>query len=133
MGIEAISRGANEIYFVDNSYKAIRIINDNISKLKSLKTDFNAGYNIIKSDTASFLKKPLKIKFDIIFIDPPYKITAPEMTLIFKLLRSGNLIHKDTLLIYEYFSKRNVEDEISGLKVIKNSFFGDKIVSYLAE
>ena len=38
---------------------------------------------------------------------------------------------EDTLIIYEFFFKRKVEEEIKNLKMVKESFFGDKKVIYL--
>lgn len=54
------------------------------------------------------------------------------MNNIFNLLSDNKLIKKDGIIVYEYFFKRDVAEEIKMLKQIKNSHFGDKIVTYLA-
>jgi 16S rRNA G966 N2-methylase RsmD len=49
----------------------------------------------------------------------------------FDILAEKKIIKKDALIIYEFFFKRDVEEEIKNLKMIKESFFGDKKVIYL--
>ena len=65
LGFEALSQGANKVYFVDNNNKAIKVINDNNTKLGNLNIE------IIKGDYLKALKE-LETEFDIIFLDPPY-------------------------------------------------------------
>ena len=69
LGIEALSNGAKEVYFVDNNKKSLNITKSNINKLKTDKI-----VHTILSDYMSILKKfrDEGIKFDIIFLDPPY-------------------------------------------------------------
>src|SRR5262250_2242080 len=63
IGIEAISRGAEFVYFVEQSRKACQIIREN---LKSL--DVTSGFKILEMDLA----KALDVHVDIAFVDPPY-------------------------------------------------------------
>ena len=71
------------------------------------------------------------IKWDIIFFDPPYRIEEDIMRKAFDILAEKKIINKDTLIIYEFFFKKDIEEEISNLKMVKESFFGDKKVIYL--
>ena len=66
LGIEALSRGADSVCFVDKSPKAIKILKKNVNMLDS---EFNIDIHL--SDAFIFLKKN-KLKFDVIFADPPY-------------------------------------------------------------
>ena len=69
IGIEAISRGADSVSFVDNSRKATTIIRENLAMLKIAD-----GFRILEMD----LRKALQLferenrSFDIVFLDPPY-------------------------------------------------------------
>ena len=68
-GIECLSRGAKNVTFVENYYGVLPILKQNLLRLKSFE-----NYEIIKRDINSdnfFLK--INKKFDIIFLDPPYK------------------------------------------------------------
>lgn len=69
-GLEALSRGARNVTFVDAAKNAEYILNENIKKTGFLKETV-----VIKKKVEDFLseKKELKNTYDIIFIDPPYK------------------------------------------------------------
>jgi 16S rRNA (guanine966-N2)-methyltransferase len=70
VGIEAISRGASFVYFVDQSRKACAIIRENLSSL-----EISEGYRVVEAD----LGKTLDVferdgtSFDMVFLDPPYE------------------------------------------------------------
>ena len=70
IGLEAISRGAKKVYFVDRGIPAIKCIKSNIEAL-----DINEDYELLKMSDLEALNlfKANNIKFDIIFLDPPYK------------------------------------------------------------
>ncbi len=70
LGLETLSRGAKETILCDNSYKAIRIIEENVKK-----THFEKQAKIINSDYKKALNILKNEKFDIIFLDPPYEST----------------------------------------------------------
>jgi len=65
LGIEALSRGAASVTFVDESASAIRLVKENL-KLTGLP-----GGKTVYGDALAFLERPGK--FDLIFIDPPYE------------------------------------------------------------
>lgn len=66
VGIEALSRGAKESYFCDNSFQSIKLIKSNLEKLK-ISRDAYVSF----TGATAFLKATDK-RFDIIYIDPPY-------------------------------------------------------------
>ena len=70
LGLEAVSRGAIKAYLVDSSGKAIKIIKQNVEK-----TRFESQVIILQEDYLKALEKLEKysIKFDFVFLDPPYK------------------------------------------------------------
>lgn len=127
LGIEALSRGCQFACFVDNSFKSINLIKENLSLLN----DVGKSCKIIKNDVADFLKKNKSVIWDFIFLDPPYKIESRIMSEICSILSEKKITDKNTVIIYEFFFKRDVSKEISDLKIIKESFFGDKKVLYL--
>ncbi|MFA6754779.1 MAG: RsmD family RNA methyltransferase [Candidatus Dojkabacteria bacterium] len=70
-GIEALSRGAKEATLVDASKQAFRILEKNVAK-----TGFSSKTEVIKSKVDEYLSKAIKREdeFEIIFMDPPYKL-----------------------------------------------------------
>ena len=89
LGIEARSRGAAHVVFVDSSTASLRLIRDNIKI-----AGFNTGVSVVPSDAQSFLKTGER--FDIIFLDPPYDSTLLENSLIdicrFDILKENGII-----------------------------------------
>ena len=93
LGIEALSRGSRFCVFCDKSYKSINMLKQNIEKTK-----FQDKCLIINDDYKKCLEKQ-KEKFDIIFIDPPYKYDI-GVDSIEKILKY-DLLSKDGIIILE--------------------------------
>lgn len=120
-GFEMLSRGASEVVICDNNDKSINIIKKNNASLKESATIIQGDYN-----------KCLKIlsnknyKFDLIFLDPPYKTTYGEqaMALILKL----ELLNENGMIIFEH--AKGKEFDYEGFSLIDRKSYGIKQVSY---
>ena len=91
LGIEALSRGAKEVKFIDNNSKAISILKKNIVLL-----DLVDKSSVSKYDVLNYLKNENKT-YDIIFADPPYRKYKFED--LFPLV--SGLLNKDGLFCFE--------------------------------
>lgn len=127
LGLESLSRGAGSAWFVDKSSQAISLIKHNIEKLGLP----DGSYNIIRDEAERFLKRSADYQWDIVFLDPPYKISEFKMSKIFDILSRGGVIGPQSIIVYEYFFKKNIYDEIKKLNIIKEYLYGDKKVSYI--
>ena len=68
VGIEAISRGASLVYFVDSSPAAVAAIRSNLAALK-----ITSGFQILSSTVSAALRRPTeRSRWSIVFLDPPY-------------------------------------------------------------
>ena len=110
LAIEALSRGAKNAVMCDNSYEAIKIIKQNVKETRLIDK-----VEIINKDYAEALKK-LNKKFNIIFLDPPYKsdFAIKSMEYIFR----NNMLLDDGIIIFETDDK-NKEQEILKYKEMK--------------
>jgi len=94
LGLEALSRGAKKAILCDKSYNAIDIINKNINK-----THMEEKTKVVYADYKKCLSS-IKEKFDLIFIDPPYKqdiaIKSLELILENELLSESGMIIIET-------------------------------------
>lgn len=113
LAIEALSRGAKNAVMCDNSYEAIKIIKQNVKETRLIDK-----VEIINKDYAETLKKLNKEnkKFNIIFLDPPYKsdFAIKSMEYIFR----NNMLLDDGIIIFETDDK-NKEQEILKYKEMK--------------
>ncbi len=90
LGIEALSRGANNAIFVDESDKACLLIKENLRRTK-----LEQQGKVVRSDYLAYLRS-CKENFDIVFLDPPYAEVFLENALNciteIDILRSGGII-----------------------------------------
>ncbi len=130
LGLEALSRGAGQVCFIDKDIQSIELIRYNTKNLISNISGMG-DFDIIQKDVLEYLRFCNERKWDIIFLDPPYKIEAGKMRDVFESIAGRGIAGKGSMLVYEFFFKRQVDDEIGSFKLIKQSFFGDKKVIYL--
>ena len=115
IGIEFISRGAKKVYFCEHSHMAAEMIKKNLDK-----TRFFDKSDVIEKDFKKCLlnMKEQKIKFDTIYIDPPYKKDLAGLAT--ELIISYDLLKKDGLIIVETDEKERDLRELEKLKVTVN-------------
>ena len=121
-GIEAISNYARKVYFNDLNKECIKVIKKNLSNFNVL--DESIIYNLDYLKCLNLLKDE-KIKFDLIFLDPPYKMLVIHD--ILKFINNNNLLNKNGLVVCE-FRDDNLFDNYSSLVKIKERKYGDKKV-----
>jgi 16S rRNA (guanine(966)-N(2))-methyltransferase RsmD len=122
LGIEAISNGSKYCYFIDNNKEAIKILNDNI---RNFNIDNKCSVSLNDYDKSLTNFKDNGIKFDIIFVDPPYKYMIIE-ELIDKIY-NYELLNYNGLLVLEFQSDR-IKDDYMGLTLLKKKKYNDKYV-----
>lgn len=97
LGLESISRGASKVILCDQSKNAIHIIEQNVEKLKE-----KSQVQIFKKDYLSALEilKTQAVKFDVVFLDPPYATDfaeiASEKIVQYDLLKENGIVIIET-------------------------------------
>ena len=100
-GIECISRGVKHVTFVENYKNILAILKKNLTNLKSAK-----NYLIIEKDIINnFNLNELKKKFDIIFLDPPYKET--KLYEIISSISNQRILKQNGIIIIHRHKKQN--------------------------
>lgn len=108
IGIEALSRGAQEAVFVEKNSKAAACIRENL-----MFTRLIAQARIMKTDALSALRMlEAEAPFDCIFMDPPYGKGIEREILAY--LSSSSLVNEDTLIVVEADLQTNF-DYLDGL------------------
>ena len=125
LGIEAISRGARQVYFIENDPKAIYIIEKNISKLK-IDNQNEVEIKLLKDDVTKVLRKIRKV-FDIVFIDPPYNSSIIQNCLIS--LKEYELINNHSYIFAESSKKESFV--LDGYEVFDTKIYGKSKLTIL--
>lgn len=94
IGIEALSRGAQKAYFVENNSKAVACIMANVEH-----THFTDKAVILKQDVFSAIRGSIKEVADVIFLDPPYNQEYDRRVL--ELLKDADFVDEYTLIVVE--------------------------------
>lgn len=129
IGLEALSRGASSVTFVDSFSRATQLINRNLEKLgyesKARVYGTKVGEAIDKFDRRDR-------RFDIAFLGPPYNEDLAEETL--NQLAGKNVVRRGGLVAAEVFFKNDLADQYGDLAKIKESKYGqNKLYFYRRE
>lgn len=96
LGIEAISRGAREVVFVDQNERSVSLTKKNLASI-------NESARVVKSDAVKFLERE-KGQYDLILIDPPYNSEVYEK--IINVIYNNNLLAKEGTIVCEHSKQR---------------------------
>lgn len=119
LGIEALSNGAGFAYFVDSNPKCIEVLNKNLKNIeKNIVKVYNKDYLKALKD---FYEK--NIQFDIIFLDPPYRLECLD-NIIQKIIE-WNLLNIEGIIVCEY-ELDNFQEKYNSLELIKEKKYGYK-------
>lgn len=123
LGVEAISNGAKIAYFIDNNPEVIKVLNKNIANL-----DIKSKSRVILSDWKKALNTfaTQNIKFDLIFIDPPYAYDVYEK--ILNKVSTLNLLSDNGLIIMEH-SNLHLPTTYENLTLYKERNYGNKSIN----
>jgi 16S rRNA (guanine(966)-N(2))-methyltransferase RsmD len=126
VGIEALSRGARQVYFVETAAPAAKLIEQNLQGL-----GITEGYRILRDDLAGVIwrLKREHVAADIVFLDPPYRMqNAYEETLT--ALSDSSLVWAMSLVIAEHEKKFDPGDEFGSLRRIRTLTQGNAALSF---
>ena len=124
LGLEALSRGADHVTFVDAHKQSILITRENIMKLKVTKEESM----VIQKDVLAFLKQYEGNPFDLIFADPPFTQKMAHDVMVG--LSKSQAVGPQTVITIESERKERMEDLYGELLRYDHREFGDKILSF---
>jgi 16S rRNA (guanine(966)-N(2))-methyltransferase RsmD len=128
VGIEALSRGAAHSTFVDQSRRACRLIETNLSSLR-ISGEQAA---VVCSDSYTFLQQARSRQngpWDLVFFDPPYQSEyLPILTLLG--MDEGELMTGESILIVEHFHKNELPEVVHQLRRTRILKQGESSLSF---
>lgn len=126
VGIEALSRGAEWVYFLENHRPATRVIQENLNQL-----GVEGGCEILPFDVPAGLRRLAEraVRLDIVFLDPPYQ-AAEEYERALTLLGETPLLAAEAWVIAEHHPKRALAERYGALARTRTLRQGDAVLSF---
>ncbi len=123
LGLEALSRGAGEVVFVDTNPAAIAALKENLALLKAENGEVKRG------DALSYLRGESR-KFDVVFLDPPFRRDLLQPAL--QLLAENNWLATGARLYLELESEQPLPELPQGWEVLRSKQAG-QVAYHLVE
>jgi 16S rRNA (guanine(966)-N(2))-methyltransferase RsmD len=127
VGIEALSRGAAQVTFVDQSRKMCALIENNLTTLGIAQDD----YHVILAEASDYLRRHVKseLPFDTVFFDPPY---ATDYDVLLKFIgdNRSRVLTVDGIIIVEHHKKKLLADQFQTITRYRELKQGDSVLSF---
>jgi 16S rRNA (guanine966-N2)-methyltransferase len=142
IGIEAASRGASEVVFVDKSRLSCAVIQENLATIGGLdnariiQRDALEAVRqlILEMSPEAAKRKPggaqAAGKFDIVYLDPPY--VSYIYTDVLKLLAINPIIDEDSIVVVEHRTKIALEPAYGNLKIYREVKQGESSLAFFS-
>jgi 16S rRNA (guanine966-N2)-methyltransferase len=123
IGLEALSRGARTVVFVDDFFPAVKTIRDNLARCgaedraRVLHQEFNRAVIRLAKEGA---------RFDLVFLDPPYKLLEERNPL--KVIKKREILNAKGMIILRHFRKTALDLRYFELK--RDVTLGDDTLSF---
>ncbi len=143
VGLEAISRGAARVTFVERAPAALKILHDNLARLA-----ISSGVRVHAKSVSAFLKSAMRHnpkladpkpaspnpeRYDVVFLDPPYD-EAKEYAITLELLGSAaqRILSPGAVVVAEHRRKQSLNEQYGNLKRTRVLEQGDAALSFYA-
>jgi 16S rRNA (guanine(966)-N(2))-methyltransferase RsmD len=125
IGLEALSRGAHSVVFIERHAPACRLITKNVCLC-----GLDAAATVWQDDVLEAIPalKSRGARFELIFLDPPYQASLVEDTL--KQLGDGVLLASAGVVVAEHFFKRRLQERYGQLRGSRLARFGDVALAF---
>lgn len=125
LGIEALSRGMERGVFIDRSRQAIQVIRHNLLQTKLLE---QAEVYVNDAQRALKALAKRKVRFDVIFIDPPYADQSVETLLTY--IVDHELLNDEATVVVEHDAKMIYKEQYGAVQLQRQLQFGDIAISF---
>ena len=123
VALEAISRGMEKAYIIDDNFAAIQVIKRNVAILKEEKR-----VEVIKTHYRNALKRLMDMRFDIIYLDPPYAMEVYDEIITF--IVNEKMLNPTGILICESRNDLQMKNQYGNLKKTKEKEYRLTKITY---
>lgn len=124
VGLEALSRGAHHVVFIENDPRAERLIRQNLSRCR-----IEQGWSLLRMDVFRAIRCLGREgrAFDILYLDPPYRWQGYEELL--DATCDAGLVAAGSRVIVEHHRRASIPESTAGLELIRTVRQGDRMLS----
>ena len=124
-GLECLSRGSKSVYFFENYSEVVKILEKNLSSFAN-----KDNFKVFKYNCFEFFnsKKKIDKKFDVVFLDPPYKEERINQ-LIEQILEKNILNNKSIIIIHRH--KKDKIEITKKVKILDTRNYGNSKVYFV--
>jgi len=124
-GLEALSRGAKDVLFIENYNEVVKILKKNIENL-----DLNKKCDVLEKDIMKdFNFKELNKSFDIIYLDPPFK--EKNINLLIMKINKSNILKTNGIIILHRHKNEN-DQFIDEFNIVEEKQYGISKIIFLS-
>ena len=140
VGLEALSRGAARVTFVERSPAALKVLRRNLERL-----GIESGFVVSAESVAAFLRSTARAsprpipnevakpgRYEVVYLDPPYDAAQEYAATLGALGETPGILAPGALVIAEHRRKQNLEDRYGNLKRTRLLEQGDAALSFYA-
>ncbi len=126
VGIEALSRGARMVYFVESSNRAVRAIRANLDAL-----GISQGFEVVEREAVAALRllEAKQVAADLCFLDPPYRQTE-DYEQVLSFLSGSGLLKPGGVVIAEHDKRLDPGESFGTLRRYRKLRQGDAVLSF---
>jgi len=126
VGLEALSHGAREVYFVEHDRRALMTLQANISRCNMV-----GRATIVAASLPQALRRlPVTLQADMLFLDPPYASDLAEVTMA--TLAEHRILAAHGILIWQHMARRAIPQTVLDLPLWKSRRYGNTQLSLYA-
>ena len=130
VGLEALSRGAAEVVFVESNSKCVEVLEKNLSLLGLSPEIREEGTEVMEADAIPMIKTLSQEgkKFDIVFLDPPFGLDLAKKAL--NQLSAYDILHANCIVVVQTQKKEDLPPELGRLRQFKERIYGLSLLRF---
>ncbi|SDL51329.1 16S rRNA (guanine966-N2)-methyltransferase [Geodermatophilus siccatus] len=124
LGLEALSRGAAQVVFVENGPRVLPVLRANIDAVGL------PGARVVSGSVPTVVAGPPPARFDVVLADPPYATPLPEVLRVLEALVAGEWLAEDAVVVVERSSREEPFEWPTPLRGLRERRYGEAVLRY---
>ena len=124
LGLEALSRGAAQVVFVENGPRVLPVLRANVDAVGL------PGARVVSGSVPTVVAGPSPARFDVVLADPPYATPLPEVLGVLRALVTGEWLAEDAVVVVERSSREPPFEWPTPLRGLRERRYGEAVLRY---